>query len=152
METTDSGTKPTPDEARDSLAAADTEEQATINRPVPRWYYPVLAVAIFVLFSLNAIDDRGGTMRVVTVVLILALAVGIAALVGRISVNQPGYKGVHVPWGPTILWMLLAAAFPVAALALDDVVGPWVWIACGAALGALLLAVGIPYQRKYGHG
>jgi len=119
---------------------------------VPVWYYPVLAVAIFALFSLNAIDDRGGTMRVATVVLIAALAFGIAALVGRISANQPGYKGVHIPWAPTILSMLLAAAFPIAAIALDDAVGSWVWIGCGAALGALLLIVGVPYQRKYGHG
>ena len=152
METADSGAKPTPNEARDLLAAANTEEQFTVNRPVPAWYYPVLAVAIFALFSLNAIDEPVVTVRVVTVVLILALAVGIAALVGKISANQPGYKGIHVPWGRTILWMLLAAAFPVAAIALDDVVGSWVWIGCGAALGALLLAVGIPYHRKYRRG
>jgi hypothetical protein len=152
METAGSGAKPTPDEARDLLAAADAEEHATINRPVPTWYYPVLAVAIFALLSLNAVDDRGGAMRTLTVVLVLALALGIAALVGRIGAKHPGYRGVHVPWGPTIVWMLVAAAFPVTAMALDGVVGSWVWIGCGAALGALLLVVGVAYQRQHGHG
>ena len=152
METADSGGQPTPDEARRLLTAADREEQATVNRPVPVWYYPVLASALFVLFALNSIAEPAAGIRVAIVVLIMAVALGIAALVGKISANHPGYKGIHVPWGPTILMMLLAATFPVAAIVLDDVVGSWVWIVCGAALGALVLVVGVPYQRKHADG
>ena len=152
METSDSTCQPTPAEARAALAAASREEQATVNRPVPVWYYPVVAVALFVLNALNAIDEATATIRVVTVVLILALAVSVAALVGRISLNQPGYKGIHVPWGPTILVTLIAAAFPIAAIALDGVIGSWVWIGSGTALAALVLITGIPYQRKHRHG
>lgn len=152
METEDSRDQPTQEEARAALATASTEEQATSNRPVPVWYYPVLAIALFALFALNSIDEATGTTRVVTVVLVLALGVGIAGLVGKISVNRPGYKGIHTPWGPTIPMMLLAAAFPIAAIALDDVLGSWVWIAAGAALAVLVLVPGVIYQRKHRHG
>lgn len=152
MATEDAGVQPTPEEARTALAAARAEEQATVNRPVPAWYYPVVAGALFVLFSLNAIDEPTGTIRVVIVVFVLALAVGIAWLVGRISLNHPGYKGIHIPWGTTILMILIAAAFPTAAIALEDVIGSWVWIASGAGLAVLVLATGVPYQRKHRHG
>lgn len=152
METDDSEAQPTPEEARIALAAAHAEENATVNRPVPAWFYPVLAGMVFALMALNAVDATTGTIRVVTVVLVLALAVGIAGLVGKISVNQPGYKGIHIPWGPTILMMLIAAAFPIAAIALDGVIGSWVWIASGAALAGLLLVTGILYQRRHRNG
>lgn len=152
METDGSRAKPTPEEARALLASANTEKQATVNRPVPVWYYPVVAFALFTLFALNSINEPTGIIRVVTVALVLALAVGVAALIGKISVNQPGYKGVHVPWGPTVLMMLVAGCFPIAAIFLDDVLGSWVWIASGAALAVLVLVTGVPYQRKHRHG
>lgn len=152
METDKAGPQPTPDEARAALASARAEEQATINRPVPAWYYPVVAIAIFALFALNAIDEPTGIIRVLIIVLIVVLAVGIGRLVGRVSLNQPGYQGIHIAWGPTILMMLIAAAFPIAAIALDDVIGSWVWIASGAALAVLILITGVSYQRKHRHG
>ncbi|MGZ0712820.1 hypothetical protein ACWPKO_31215 (plasmid) [Coraliomargarita sp. W4R53] len=152
METVGPGDQPTPDEARALLAAADAEEQATINRPVPAWYFPVLALALFVLCSLNAIDEATGVVRAITVVLVLTIAIGIAALVGKISANQPGYKRIHVQWAPTILMMLIAAAFPIAAIVLSGIVGSWVWIVCGIALAVLVLVTGVPYQRKHSRG
>ncbi len=148
METGDSWTKPTPEEARELLASANTEEHSTVNRPVPIWYYPVIALVLFAISSFNSIDEPAGFIRVVTVVLVLGLACSISALVWRFSVNQPGYRGIHVPWGPTIAITLVAACFPIAAIALDDVLGSWVWIAAGAALAVLVLATGVPYQRK----
>ncbi|MBG6055710.1 hypothetical protein IWX81_002133 [Salinibacterium sp. CAN_S4] len=152
METADFGDQPTPEQARALLAAADAEEHATINRPVPVWYFPVVASGVLVLFSLNAIEEPTGVLRVVTMMLILSIAIGIAALFGKITANQPGYRRIQVTWGPTILMTMLAAAFPVAAIALDGAVGSWVWIVCGAALAVLVLATGIPYQRKHAHG
>ncbi|MDO5745918.1 MAG: hypothetical protein Q4P23_15805 [Micrococcaceae bacterium] len=152
METGDSWTKPTPEEARQLLANANTEEHATANRPVPIWYYPVIALVLFVIFALNSIDEPAGFIRVFIGVLVLVLASGVAVLAWRFSVNQPGYKGIHVSWGPTIAITLLAASFPIAAIALDDILGSWVWIAAGAALAALVLATGIPYQRKSRNG
>lgn len=152
METDDSWTKPTPEEARELLDSANAEEQATVNRPVPAWYYPVIALVLFAIFALNSIDDATGILRVVTVVLVLGLAGGVAALMGKISVNRPGYKGVHVRWGPTVGMTLVAACFPTAAIALDDVLGSWVWIASGAALAVLVLVTGVPYQRKHRNG
>lgn len=149
METVDSGGQPTPEEARAALTSARAEEQATINRPVPAWFYPALAGMIFALFALKSLDSTTGAVRVVTVVLVVALAISIGALVGKVSGEQPGYKGIHIPWGPTILMTLIAAAFPLAAIALDDVIGSWVWIASGAALSVLILATGVPYQRRH---
>lgn len=137
---------------RRSRRSPRAEEQATVNRPVPAWYFPLLAVALFTLFAANSLDEPTGTARVVTIALLLALAVAIGALVGRISAQQPGYKNIHTPWRPAVLAMLTAAVFPIAAIALDDVLGSWVWIASGAALAALVLATGIPYQRKHRRG
>ena len=132
-----------PEEALQLLASADTEEHATANRPVPIWYYPVIALALFIVFTLNSIDEPAGFIRVVIGVLVMALASGAAVLAWRYSVNQPGYKGIHVSWGPTIAITLLAASFPIAAIALDDILGSWVWIAAGTALAFLVLATGI---------
>ncbi len=148
METGDFWTKPTPEEARELLASANAEERATVNRPVPILYYPVIAIVLFAIFALNSFDQPAGFIRVVTVALVVGLACGVAALVWKFSVNQPGYKGIHVPWGPTIAMTLVAAGFPIAAIALDEVLGSWVWIAAGAALAVLVLVTGIPYQRK----
>lgn len=152
METPESGAQPTPEQARTALAAARAEESATINRPMPGWYYPVLAGLLFSLFALNAIDEPTGAIRVVTVVLALVLAVGIGALAGKTTGNQPGYRGIRIPWGPTILATLVAAAFPVAAIVLDDVFGSWVWLASGAGLALFILIIGMSYQRKYRNG
>lgn len=77
METGESWTKPTPEEARQLLASADTEDHATANHPVPIWYYPVIALVLFVIFALNSIDEPAGFIRVVTGVLVLVLASGI---------------------------------------------------------------------------
>lgn len=144
--------QPTPEEARIALATAQAAENATVNRPVPAWFYPVLAGLILVRFTLNSLDATTGAIRVITMVLILALAIGIGGLVGKIRADQPGYKGIHIPWGPTILMTLIAAAFPIAAIALDDAIGSWVWVVAGAALASFLLVTGVSYQRKYRHG
>ncbi len=85
-------------------------------------------------------------------VLVLALAVGIGALAGRATVNRPGYKGIRTPWGPTILATLIAAAFPVAAIILDDVIGSWVWLASGAGLAIFILILGMAYQWERRNG
>lgn len=152
METDGSWAKPTPEEARNLLDSANAEEQATVNRPVPAWYYPVIALVLFAMFALNSIEEPTGIIRIVTVALVLGLAIGVSALAGKISLNRPGYKNVHVRWGPTVAMTLVAACFPIAAIALDDVLGSWVWIASGAALAVLVLVTGVPYQRKHRNG
>ncbi|EXF24260.1 hypothetical protein BG28_07325 [Nesterenkonia sp. AN1] len=140
---------PTPEEARRALDAAEQEEQATINRPVPAWYFPSLAGLILALFSLNALGDLNPTLRILQAAVIVLLAVGIGALVGRFSFHQPGYRGTSVPWVKVCAAGLVAGALPVAAILLDDVLGSWVWLAGGIILAAGLLAIGIPYQRRH---
>lgn len=151
METGNART-PTPEEARTALAQADAEESATINRPVPGWYFPVLAALVFVVFSLNAVEDSTGFMRVGIAVLALTLAAAAGWLIYRVTLHQPGYKGIHVQWGPTISVAIIALAFPVAALVLDGLIGSWVWIVAGAALAVLILILGMSYQRRHRRG
>ncbi|MBO0596724.1 hypothetical protein I2485_04385 [Nesterenkonia sp. E16_7] len=147
METQRSG--PTPEEARRALDAAEQEEQATINRPVPAWYFPSLALTAFTIAGSNAIEGLGVPMRILQVALIVLLAAGMGAIAGVVSVREPAYQGVRVPWGKVCAGGLAAGAVPIAAILLDDALGSWVWLVAGAILAAGILAVGIPYQRRH---
>lgn len=140
---------PTPEEARRALDAAEREEQATINRPVPVWYFPSLAALVLAMCGLNALGELNGALRILQAAVIVLLAVGIGALVGRFSFHQPGYHGTRVPWVKVFAAGLLAGAVPIAAILLDDVLGAWIWLVAGAILAAGILAVGVPYQRRH---
>lgn len=140
---------PTPEEARRALDAAEREEQATINRPVPVWYFPSLAALVLTMCGLNALGELNGALRILQAAVIVLLAVGIGALVGRFSFHQPGYRGTAVPWGKVFAAGLLAGAVPIAAILLDEVLGAWIWLAAGAILAAGTLALGVPYQRRH---
>lgn len=140
---------PTPEEARRALDAAEREEQATINRPVPAWYFPAIAGLILALCGLNALQELTGAARILQVALTVLFSVGIGGLVGRFSFHQPGYHGTRVPWVKVFAAGLLAGAVPVAAILLDDVLGAWIWLVAGAILTAGILAVGVPYQRRH---
>ncbi len=152
METNETDKLPTPEEARIALAAARSEEDNTVHRPVPVWYYPMLAAIIFTMFALNSIEGATTFIRVLIGVLAIVLAAAVGGVVGRISFSRPGYKKIHVSWGPTILTVLIALVFPVAAILLAGVLGSWVWIVAGAGIAALILIVGVPYQRKHRRG
>lgn len=140
---------PTPEEARRALDAAEREEQATINRPVPVWYFPSLAALVLTMCGLNALGELNGALRILQAAGIVLLAVGIGALVGRFSFHQPGYRGTAVPWGKVFAAGLLAGAVPIAAILLDEVLGAWIWLVAGAILAVGILALGVPYQRRH---
>lgn len=147
METFD-GRPITPDEARQALAEADAEEQATLNPPMPAWYFPALAAAIFALFALNAIDDPAPAVRVVIIIAVLAVAIGIGAIVGAVSFSRPGYRGIRIRWAPTLVTGAIALLFPIAALLLAGPLGTWVWLPVGAVLAAIVVTLGILYRRS----
>jgi len=152
METRDQGGRPTPEEARAALETANSEEEATRNRPVPAWYYPVLAVAVLALFLLNALDRPEGVLRGVAIGLTLAIALSVAVLVGRVSFRQTGYHGVRTRWGWVLGGAAIAAALAMTPVLLADSVGTWIWVPCGAVLAALIAGSGIAYQRRTGRG
>ena len=131
------------------MDAAEHEEQATINRPVPVWYFPSLAGLILVISGLSALGDLTGPARILQVAVVVLLAVGIGGLVGRISFNQPAYRGTPVPWVKVCAAGALAGAVPVAAILLDDVLGAWVWLVAGIIVAAGILGLGVPYQRRH---
>ncbi|SDD81744.1 hypothetical protein [Auraticoccus monumenti] len=149
METTAAGSQPTPEEARRSLELAAAEEEATLNPPVPGWYYPLLAGLLLVICVLNAVEDPVGPLRVVVAVAVVALAVTVAALVGRMTFHRPGYRRLHIRWVAVLPGGLVALALAVAALLLQDVVGRWVWVVAGVALAVLVLLPGLAYWRRY---
>jgi hypothetical protein len=149
MATHEAGSNLTPDDARDALSLADAEERATVNRPVPWWYFPVLAAMILAVFILNSVEEPAPTVRWVIVTLAVGVPVTMAVLVGRITLNQPGYHGVHTRWGSTILAILVAAALAITPVLVADAVGSWIWIVCGAVLAALIAGFGIAYWRRY---
>lgn len=140
------------DEARAALQQADAEEHATLNRPMPGWYLAALAIILFAIFALNAIDGATAWMRVVQVVALILLAVAIGALVGAVSFTHPGYRNVHIKWLPAVLWGVVAAAFPVCAMILAPLIGSWIWLVSGALLSLLIVVVGTIYRRRLAHG
>ena len=138
----------TPDDARLALAQADAEEQATLNPPFPAWYFPAIAAAVFVLFALNSIDDPPPVVRVFIIIAVLAVAIGIGALVGAVSFSRPGYRRIHIRWAPTLATAGVAILFPIAALLLAGPFGSWVWIPAGAALAVIIIVLGILARRS----
>lgn len=144
--------KPAPQSAREALDLAEAEEAATRHRPVPAWYMPVLAVIVFVLFGLNAIEHPGPAVRVAVIVTAMALAMTVGALFAIVSVNPRGYRGIRVQWRPALLTGGLAALFIVGAFVLAPVLGSWVWLMFGGALAVLFVIAGILLQRSQRRG
>lgn len=145
METQDGS--PTPADARRALEQADLEERATRNRPVPAWYFPALALIVLAICALNAVAAGSPAIRVATIVAVLALAVGVGILVGRFSFSQPGYRNIRIRWIPTIISVVTALAFPIAAAVLAPLVGAWVWLPCGVVLAAAVWIMGRVYRK-----
>ena len=152
METQGAGFDPTPEEAREALALADAEEAATINRPVPSWYFPLLAALVLAIFLLNALDDPAGPIRGLIIALVLFAAISVAVLVGRVSFRQTGYHGVRTSWPWTIVSIAVAAALAITPVLIADAVGNWIWIVCGSVLSALIAGFGIAYWKRYPRG
>lgn len=152
MATHDAGSQPTPEEACEALELADAEESATLNRPVPGWYFPVLAALVLALFLLNTIREPQFPLRPLVVVLTVAIAMTVGLLVGRVSLHQPGYYGVRMPLRPTLIGGVTAAVLAVAPALLAETVGTWIWSACGLALSGLIAGVGVSYWRRYRRG
>lgn len=151
METNVNGV-PTPEEARSALAQADAEEKATLHRPTPGWYFPVLAAIILALFCLNAVEGQSTILRIGMGVLVLGLAATVGGLVGKVTFNPSGYQGIKFDWAGVIPVVLVAVAFPIAALILDGIIGQWVWIPAGVVLATLLVTFGIIQQRAIRRG
>jgi hypothetical protein len=153
MATADSGSNLTSEEARNALRMADEEELATLNRPVPGWYFPVLAGMILAVFVLNSVVDRAPGIRWLILVLAIGIPIAVGVLVGRFTVSQPGYHGVRVTrWRWTIVAILVAGALAIAPLLLAETVGTWIWIVCGVVLSGLIAGLGIAYWRRYPRG
>lgn len=152
MATHDEGFRPTAAEARAAIDAADAEELATRNRPVPRWYFPALAVLIAAIFLLHTVEDPRGPLRIVLAVVTLTAAVAVGALVGRVSFHQPGYRGVRVAWRSMIPAVLVAGVLAVLPVLLDERVGSWIWAVCGLVLAGLIAISGELYWRRYSRG
>jgi hypothetical protein len=153
METVGAGSNLTPEEARAALRAADAEELATRNRPVPVWYFPVLAALILAVFLLNSVENPGSTLRGVIVVLTVGIPLLIAALVGRVTLSQPGYHGVRVTqWPRTAVAIVVAAALSIAPVLWAGTIGSWIWIVCGIVLSGLIAGFGIAYWRRHSRG
>ena len=152
METQGPGSNPTPEEAREALRMADAEEAATVNRPVPWWYFPALAVLILAQFLLNAVDDPSSPIRVLVAVLAVGIGASVAALVYRVSFTQPGYRGVRTPWRSMIAGMLAAGTLAVVPVLLADQLGNWIWIVCGVLLSGLIAGFGTAYWLRYPRG
>jgi hypothetical protein len=153
MATKGAGSDLTPEEAREALRMADAEELATVNRPVPGWYFPLLSVMILAVFILNAVIDQYPGARWIILVLAIGIPIVIALLVGRFSLSQPGYRGVKVTrWPRTIGAILIAGTLAIAPVLLADTVGTWIWMVCGIILSGLIAGFGIAYWRRYPRG
>jgi hypothetical protein len=153
MATEGAGSDLTPEEARDALRMADAEELATVNRPVPGWYFPLLSVMILAVFILNAVIDQYPGASWIILVLAIGIPIVIAFLVGRFTLSQPGYRGVRMTRRPrTIAAILIAAALAIAPLILAGTVGTWIWAVCGIILSGLIVGFGIAYWRRYPRG
>jgi len=152
METQGAGSNLTPEEAREALALANAEEAATINRPVPGWYFPVLAALILGIFLLNMIEDPAGPIRGLIIALVVISAITVAALVGRVTFRQTGYHGVRTPWPWTIVAIAVAAALAVTPMLFAELLGMWTWAVCGIVLSSLIAGFGIAYWKRYPRG
>ncbi|WP_430592106.1 hypothetical protein [Humidisolicoccus flavus] len=152
METNESNSKPSKVEAQQALALADAEESATRFRPVPVWYYPVLALLVLGLFVLNGLEQQSEPVRITLNVLTLLTALAVAFLVGRVSFGPSPYRGVRVSWAPMIASGIVAAGLALSPVLLADTLGSWIWIVCGLALSALIAGFGIAYWRRTRRG
>jgi phosphatidylglycerophosphate synthase len=143
---------PTPEEARRALDLAEAEETATRYRPVPGWYYPVLAGLILALFLLNSIEQPQQPVRTLVIIITISLAITVAVLVGRVSFGSSPYRGVRVDGKPLLAGALVAAVLAIAPALLADSIGSWIWAVCGIALSALICGFGVAYWRRHRRG
>lgn len=148
METRASGAAPTPEEARQSLHLAEQEESATVNRPVPGWYFPTLAALLLVMFLLNALGRPDQPVRGIVGGLVIACALLVAVLVGRVSFGPSPYRGVRVRWTRALPGIIIAAILALLPVLLADTVGSWIWAVCGIVLAGLLATAGTRYWQQ----
>ncbi|GAA5014361.1 hypothetical protein [Actinopolymorpha pittospori] len=136
--------RPTPEEARVALRAAEQARSSIETIPVPGWYFPALALLVAVL-ALGQLLPGPATV----VVTLVALA-GVGGLV-RVYVNKVGVRAqlgradARLVWPPTIGIFLTFAA----AAVLDVAYGQTYWWVAAAAIGALIIAAsGALFRRR----
>ena len=148
METRDSGVEPTPEEARQSLDLAAREESSTANRPVPGWYFPILAALIWVMFLLNALGKPEQPIRGIIGGFAIACAILVAVLVGRVTFGSSPYRRVHISWARALPGIVIAAILALVPVLFAEMAGAWVWAACGTVLAALIATAGTRYWQQ----
>ncbi|MDO5500535.1 MAG: hypothetical protein Q4F67_12740 [Propionibacteriaceae bacterium] len=147
METDKSVNHPSPDEARRMLDAADQEEQATRNPPLPWRFFIAQAVALAAIFAAQAFPVPWST-GIATLGIISILVVGV-----RFVYFRPGY-GFVAPDGlgafPYLLALFVGVGVP-ATLAIGLGVRWW-WLAAGAMAAVVTLEMGRRYRKSTGRG
>lgn len=149
METHGDHVEPSRSEAEETLRTARLEERTTRQRPVPFWYYPLLAVLLFGTCALNGVDDGGVASTTIAIaVLIVAIGAIIGFLAGRYSFFPAGYSKIRVDKKWPLICAVIAAAFPISAMLTEDALGRWVWFAAGGVLATLILVLGLIYWNR----
>ena len=136
--------RPTPEEARVALRAAEQARSSIETIPVPGWYFPALALVIAVL----ALGQLLPGLATVAVALVALAGLGglVRVYVNKVGVRaQPGRADGRLVWPPTI-GVLLAYT---AAAVMDLGYGQTYWWVAAAAIGAvIILAYGALIRRR----
>jgi len=142
METGESRSLPSPEEARRMVDAANREEEATKNPPLPGWFFVAQASAFAIALMAQVLAQPWS---------VVLTGVGIASVVTlgvRYVFYRPGYGavGLDAPGAfPFVLTVLIAVGVPVLlAISLEQ---RWWWLVAGALAGILTLEMGRRYRR-----
>ncbi|MGW0506960.1 hypothetical protein [Micromonospora sp. NPDC003241] len=138
-------TRPTPDQARETLRQLTDDENAVRYPPFPRWFFVAMSAAMAALHLVHLLPSAHVGKA--------SLAVSIAAIVlgCRYWLNRDGVSWAAVKAGdiaPFLAAVLGCFALTWALSALTD--ARWVWIVGAAVSAGIVLRTGRAYRREFG--
>lgn len=143
----ETGSAPSPREARDSLRQLGEDESAVRYPPLPRWFFVAMAAAMAGMHLAQLLSPSDASKAT------FALGIVTAVLGGRYWMFRDGVAWVSPKLSDMGLFLVaVLGVFGVCWIVAATTGAWWIWIVGAVAAGAVVLRTGHAYRQAFGDG
>jgi hypothetical protein len=141
---TGSGRQPSRDQAEQTLHQLGQDESAVRYPPLPRWFFPTMAVLVAGLALAQLMEPAESHQA--------TLALGVITLVlgSRYWMNRGGVSWASARFTDSVLFLLgILGTFALSWVVSAISAAWWVWIVAAVVAGGIVLRTGHNYRREH---